>query len=112
MNKKGFTLVELMGILVILGVMLVFTVPAITKTLKNSEANEMAEYEKTVCMAAQTYVEVKRYSYPKTIKFKTLRDNGYLSTTLKNPKTETLDSDNKKVTIKSSSGNISCTFSS
>lgn len=112
MNKKGFTLVELMGILVILGVMLVFTVPAITKTLKNSEANEIAEYEKTICMAARSYVETKRYNYPQTITFKKLRENGYLSSTLKNPKSDALDSSSKKVTIKSVSGEIKCTFSS
>ena len=111
MNKKGFTLVELMGILVILGVMLVFTVPAITSTLKSSEANEIREYEKTVCMAAKTYMEVNRYNYPKTVKFKTLRNNGYLSSTLKNPETDSLDSDNRNVTISLSSGKATCAFS-
>lgn len=110
MNKRGFTLVELMGILVILGVLLIFTVPSITKTLKNSETKENTEYENTVCLAAKSYMEVNRYDYPREITFKTLRDEGYLSTTLKNPETDSLDSDSKKVKISSDSGNIVCTF--
>ena len=110
MNEKGFTLVELMGILVILGLLLVLTVPSITNTLKKSQDNQVAEYEKTVCMAAKSYIEVNRYSYPKTIVFSTLRNNGFLSPNLKNPSRDTVDGGKSKVTIKLTDGEVVCTF--
>ena len=75
MNQKGFTLVELMGILVILGVIIVFTVPSITKTLKNSETNELKEYQNTICLAAKSYVELENKGFPENnIKFSTESD--------------------------------------
>lgn len=110
MNKNGFTLVELMGILVILGVLLVFTVPSITKTLKNSEVKEMEEYEETVCAAAKSYVEVKRLDYPQEIKFKKLRDEGYLSGNVKNPENGNFEKD-RHVRVRSQDGKVYCTFS-
>ena len=110
MNRKGFTLVELMGVLVILGVLLIVTVPTITKTLNNTKENEIKEYEKTVCLAVKSYVEVKRFSYPKEVKFSVLRSEGYLSTRLKNPETGKLDSGDRKVRIELSNGTLVCSF--
>lgn len=110
MNKRGFTLVELMGVLVILGVLLIFTVPTVTKTLKNSEKNEKAEYDNTVCLAVKSYVEIKREVYPFTISLGELRDEGYLSTSLKNPETDSLDADSVRVKISMSSGKAVCTY--
>lgn len=113
MNQKGFTLVELMGILVILGVIIVFTVPSITKTLKNSETNQLKEYQNTVCLAAKSYVELEGLSFPTNgITFSTLRSKGYLSSSLKNPETNALDSGSKTVSIKIDDGKEVCTFSS
>ena len=38
MNKKGFTLVELLGVIVILGIIAVITVPLVQRTiLENTE---------------------------------------------------------------------------
>lgn len=113
MNQKGFTLVELMGILVILGVIIVVTVPSITKTLKNSETNELAEYQKTVCLAAKSYVEVENKGFPQNgITFSKLRSEGYLSSSLKNPETNALDAGTRTVNIKLENGKEVCTFSS
>lgn len=110
MNKKGFTLVELMGILVILGVLLIFTVPSITNTLKSSKVKEKEEYEKTVCLAAKSYIEVKRYAYPKTIEFSKLRSEGFLYNKLKNPETNKVDSGDRKVIADIADGEVVCTF--
>lgn len=113
MNQKGFTLVELMGILVILGVIIVFTVPSITKTLKNSETNELKEYQNTICLAAKSYVEIEDKGFPENnITFSTLRSKGYLSSSLKNPKTNSLDSGSRTVSIKIEDGKEVCSFSS
>ncbi len=110
--EKGFTLVELMAILVILAVMMLVTVPSITRTLKDSQKNEMAEYEKTVCLAAQTYMQVEHrdsnlsvHSY--TVSLEELRKGGYITESLKNPTTDSYDGN---VEIFNKDGKITCTL--
>ena len=79
--KKGFTLIELVGVIVILGVIAVFTVPALTKTLKKTADKEYEEFEKNVKLAAENYFhsEIKdSIDTKKFIKVSTLIDNGYL----------------------------------
>ena len=39
LNKKGFTLVELLAVIVILGVLLLIAVPSVTKLIDNSRKN-------------------------------------------------------------------------
>lgn len=81
MNKElGFTLVELMGILVVLGVLLLMTVPSITKTFQNSKDKEVKEYTQSLCVGLQSYmtIEEEEKKYPKTIKIETLKSTGYI----------------------------------
>ena len=35
MNKKGFSLIELVGVIVIIGLILIVAIPAVTKLLKS-----------------------------------------------------------------------------
>lgn len=120
MKKNGFTLVELMGILVILGILLIFTVPTITKTLKGSQENDQKEYEETVCSAAKTYISMNKEISPYdafsesangnvSISIKTkLIDEGYLADNIKNPTTKATPTGN--VTVRKASGKITCSF--
>ena len=48
MKNKGFTLMELIGVIVILGVISVFSIPALTKTFKDSAEKEYNEYVKNI----------------------------------------------------------------
>lgn len=112
MNKKdGFTLVELMAILLILSVLLLVAVPSITSTFRNSETNELEEYTNTLCMAAQSYMEIEEKSITTTkqaVNLNTLRQEGYIVDTLKNPSTNALDT---VIYIKkASSGEIACSL--
>ncbi len=108
--EKGFTLVELMAILVILSVIMLVTVPSLTKTLKGSEQDEMAEFEKTVCLAAQTYVQIEKKEVnlsttSATVTLEDLRKGGYITESLKNP---TTDSYEGSVEILRKNGKITC----
>jgi len=61
MNKRnGFTLVELMGILVVLALIIALAVPAITGTLRRQGDNQVDLYEEQVCTAAIAYIDLER----------------------------------------------------
>lgn len=96
MKRKGFTLVELIGVIVILGVVAVFTVPALTKTLKESAEKSYNEYVKNIKIAAENYFHSETdgtIDGKYIISVGTLIEKGYLKREV-NPKTneETPDS--------------------
>lgn len=55
-KKKGFTLIELIGIVIILGVIVIIGVPSIMKILQNNKNKEYEVFEKNLFLAAETYV--------------------------------------------------------
>lgn len=66
-NKKGFTLVELLAIIVILGILLVISVPKILSVIENSEKNafksNVESLIKTVEMEYQNSSDMAEASY-------------------------------------------------
>lgn len=55
--NKGFTLVELLAVLFILGIMTIVAVPNVITTNKKSKENDIIQFKKTVENAAEVYVE-------------------------------------------------------
>lgn len=55
--NKGFTLVELLAVLFILGIMTIVAVPNVITTNKKSRENDIIQFKKTVENAAEVYVE-------------------------------------------------------
>lgn len=55
-NKKGFTLVELIGIIIVLGLLVIIGVPSLLKTLKKSETNEYDVFKKNLYLSAEAYL--------------------------------------------------------
>ena len=101
MKKKGFTLVELIGVLVILGLIATFSVPALTKTMKDSSEKQYNEYLKNITLAAENYFHSETdgtLNDKYFIKIKTLYDSGYLKKE-KNPKTNEDNNENSTVMI-------------
>ncbi len=89
-HRKGFTLVELMAVLVILGVLLLMAMPSITNTFRNSREIEEEEYLNTLCLGAQSYMEFEKIDFAKNISYQdisiaTLKSSGYVRNTIKVP---------------------------
>lgn len=53
MNKKGFTLIELIGVILILIILITYAVPRITKIYKNSKKNTFLNNVATVYSRSQ-----------------------------------------------------------
>ncbi len=108
-KNKGFTLVELMAILVILAAMMLISAPSITKTLKKSQDLESIEYEKNLCLAAQSYMQIEKrdvdLSTPQTISIETLMSTGYVTDDTVNPSTDKVD---MSIEIRKQDGEIKC----
>lgn len=95
MKKKGFTLVELLGVIVILGIIATITVPLIQRTIiENTETlynDQVNSFEK----AAKNYVASDVYNMTGcqtricTVSLKQLQEKGFLpSGDIVNPKTD------------------------
>ncbi len=101
MKNKGFTLLELIGVIVILGVVAVFSIPALTKTFKDSAEKEYNEYVKNITLAAENYFHSETdgiINGKYFIKVGTLLENGYLKKTI-NPRTNKEISEDATVII-------------
>jgi prepilin-type N-terminal cleavage/methylation domain-containing protein len=107
--KKGFTLVELMGVIVILCILLLMSVPAINNTVKNQEDREQKDFENSLCMGTKAYMRHHAEDYKdffnKTTRTadacaKDVYKEGYVSDGLVNPsKNSNLDGSSMKVHV-------------
>ncbi len=62
--KKGFTLIEMLGIITILGVILLVTFPVMNKSLKQMKENSNDNFTNNIKISAETYIELNRDKYP------------------------------------------------
>ena len=113
--KKGFTLVELLAVLVILGVITLVAVPSVITTNQKSVENEYNEFKKTVENAAEIYMETHIDQKPgvgetKSISVKVLKDAGFINSNLTNPKTKNVISDDDTISVKKENGTITYTY--
>lgn len=118
--QKGFTLVELLGIIVLLGVIILVAVPSLVTSNKNAEANDKKEFNNIINTACESYLNVKADEYSNvlntsgtsvTISASELIDAGYLKETMNNPNTDNqIGEENGNITAKNNGGKITCTY--
>lgn len=95
MKKQGFTLVELLAVIVILGLIALVSVPAITGIIKSGKEDLADSQKDTIEMAAKNWASdtTNVMKLPSSdggvicVTIPTLQNQGYLDLDLKNPKT-------------------------
>lgn len=95
MNNKAFTLVELVAIVLILGVVLLVSFPALLNINKADEDKKVQQMIDDLCTAGKTYIYSNQESFPQLktpgsridINIKELIVYGNVSKDLKNPST-------------------------
>lgn len=65
-NKKAFTLVELLGVLVLLGVIGLITIPTVSTLIKNSKEKALLAQEKIIVDAAKSWAADNSSQLPST----------------------------------------------
>ncbi len=90
-NKKGFTIVELLGVIVILTIITLIAIPSTSHLLKKSNESYINFTYENIKSAATEYVMDKNYSldpeYTYEIRLKDLIDESYIDP-IKNPETK------------------------
>ena len=66
-NKKGFTLVELLAVIVILGIIMTVSIPAISKWINRSKNESLESQKQTLLMAGEAYAQGNSKVLPKAI---------------------------------------------
>ena len=94
LKKDGFSLVELLAVVVILGIIVTIGIATTSMLTNRAKEAEMDSYKNTIKMSAQTYLQNNKNLVPKVvgeskvIKVRELRENNYLTKDIKNKKGE------------------------
>ena len=105
MNNKGFTLAELLGVIAILGVIALITVPAINRSLDSGREDLYETQNEQLKKGGEDYYTEHLDEMPVSVGDKAcqtienLQKNGYLPVDIKNPKTNDNFSQLTKVCI-------------
>ena len=94
--KKGFTLAELLGVIVVLALISLITVPAVSDILKNNKKKLCETQLQNIKLAAQNYGADHFYDLPVEsgddysikISLGDLTSNGYIDKEIRNPVTK------------------------
>ena len=76
--KKGFTLIEMLGVIIVLAIIGMITIPIVTNVLKESKESLSADQEKLIIAGARAYANAHVFDSNYTISVDKLMDEGYL----------------------------------
>lgn len=111
MKQRGFTLAELLAVIVVLGLIAVITIPAVTKTLVDSKTRLCEEQVANIEESARIWGSDHLFDLPDagktdTITIETLQKAGIIAPDLKDPKNSDQPIDPKTpITISVSTSN-------
>ena len=84
MNKKGFTMIELLAAIVVMGILSVLAITGVTRLIEKSKDEKKEDYAQMLKIAAQSYMEANKGELPKRsgnqtyVTAPTLKDKRYL----------------------------------
>lgn len=90
MKKNGFTLIEVVGILVLLILILSITFPIVTSTLKNSKEKLYVDQIEFIKDAAKSYLIDLQGAKPSSVSLQTLINTNYIEEGITDPRDDTL----------------------
>ena len=91
-SSKGFTMIELLGVIVIIGILSSLAIVSVSRLINNAKNSSDDSLANTLKMASQSYMEANKNEMPKAIgeivdlKAETLRKSNYITSDLKNSK--------------------------
>lgn len=86
MNKNGFTLIEILVVIVLLAAVSVTVGVSMQGTQERQKNKEIENYKETIANAACVYAEIHDISTDSTVTLETLIKDGLLKKDLVNPK--------------------------
>lgn len=98
-KQKGFTLVEMMGIIILLTVIMLVVAPTMINTLKNNNTKRFEAFKDNLKIATENYiVQAKLISeYTVEVKLTTLLEEKYIDEIPSIPKDDPLAEDGNKL---------------
>ena len=105
--KKAFTLVEMLGILVVLSLLVLVSYFGITTMNRKSKENEFNDYKKSLYMSAETYINTKNIDVTGEyiVNVNILLNENYIDKVVKNPYTEK-EEYNAKIKVKKDNAGV------
>lgn len=110
MNKKGFTLIELITVIALLSIVGIITLPKINKAFKSSSADQLEEVRENIVKSTEVYLNNScgKDSYNKLIKndsiriyLSSIKDCGLIDNKIYNPVSgDYFNIDNEYVDVK------------
>ena len=95
LKKNGFTLVEILGIIVVLSLIFMFSFINLSNTTKKNKENEYKMFVNDLCLAGQNYIYLNLEKYPQisnakseiSIEISDLINKNLIDKNLVNPRT-------------------------
>ena len=108
MNKKGFTLIELVVTIALLAIIVLIAVPAANTITEKSKKENCKTLRDSTIRAAELYVSDNRYNenWSTSITIGKDKYGSYLNSTIKNPCDNSEYNGNLTVTFQNDGGNI------